>query len=151
MTRTLTTLPQMERVLFLRKMPLFADLPPEDLRPIAAIAEEEAFADGETLAEQGDAGDAAHLIVSGEVSIVLRRGNDPARPVAVRGPGEVIGEMALIASRPRMASLVARGPVRVLTIGRRQFESLLRERPEISLAVMRVLCQRLTDREAGEL
>jgi HEAT repeat protein len=151
MTRTLTTLPLMERVLFLRKMPLFADLPPEDLRPIASIAEEDAFADGEILAQQGDPGDTAHLIVSGEVSIVVRRGKDSAKPVAVRGPGEVIGEMALIASRPRMASLVAKGPVRVLTIARRQFEALLRERPEISLAVMRVLCQRLTDREAQDV
>jgi CRP-like cAMP-binding protein len=47
-----------------------------------------------------------------------------------------------------MAALAARGPVRLLTIGRRQFEAILRERPETSLAVMRVLCQRLADREA---
>ena len=65
--------------------------------------------------------------------------------------GDVIGEMAVIASKPRMASLVARGPVRVLTIGQREFEALLRERSEISLAVMRVLCQRLADRDAEGL
>jgi CRP-like cAMP-binding protein len=45
-----------------------------------------------------------------------------------------------------MAALVAKGPVRLLTIARRQFESILRERPETSLAVMRVLCQRLAER-----
>jgi CRP-like cAMP-binding protein len=58
----------------------------------------------------------------------------------------VIGEMAVITSQPRMAALVAKGPVRLLTIARRQFESILRERPETSLAVMRVLCQRLAER-----
>jgi hypothetical protein len=144
MTRTLTTLPVMERVMFLHKVPLFADLPPQDLKPVASIAEEDAFADGETIAERGEPGDAMHIIVSGEVEIVVRR---DAGPLAVRGPGEVIGEMAVIASRPRMASLMARGQVRVLSIGRREFEALLRERPEISLAVMRVLCDRLADRD----
>ena len=151
MTRTLTTLPLMERVMFLRRVPLFVDLPPPDLKPIAMIAEEDAFPDGETIAEQGEPGDAMHIIVSGEVSIVLSGGQRAEQSLAVRMPGEVIGEMALISSKPRMASLVARGPVRVLTIGQRAFEALLRERPEISIAVMRVLCQRLADRDAEGL
>jgi CRP-like cAMP-binding protein len=89
-----------------------------------------------------------HIIVSGEVSVVVRPGQDKGHSLAVRVPGDVIGEMAVIASKPRMASLLARGPVRVLTIGRPEFEALLRERSEISLAVMRVLCQRLVDRDA---
>jgi len=151
MTRTLTTLPLMERVMFLRKVPLFADLPPPDLKPIASIATEDAFWDGETIAEQGEPGDSMYIIVTGEVGVIAARGKNVGQPLAVRVPGDVIGEMAVIASKPRMASLVARGPVRVLTIGQREFEALLRERPEISLAVMRVLCQRLTDRDAEGL
>jgi HEAT repeat protein len=145
MTQTLTTLPLMERVLFLRKVPLFAELPPSDLQPIAAIAEEHSYADGETIAEQGDPGDAMHIIVSGEVAIVVAG----ARTIALRSSGDVIGEMAVITSQPRMAGLVAKGPVRVLSIARRQFEAILRERPETSLAVMRVLCQRLAERASS--
>ena len=144
MTETLATLPLMERVLFLRKVPLFAELPPPDLQPIALIAEEHSYADGETIAEQGDPGDAMHVIVSGEVSIDVERDGEQST-IAVRSPGDVIGEMAVITSRPRMAGLVARGPVRVLTIARPQFESILRERPETSLGVMRVLCERLAE------
>jgi CRP-like cAMP-binding protein len=53
--------------------------------------------------------------------------------------------MAVITSQPRMAGLVAKEPVRVLSIGRRQFEAIIRERPETSLGVMRVLCQRLAE------
>jgi CRP/FNR family transcriptional regulator, cyclic AMP receptor protein len=140
MTQTLATLPLMERVLFLRKVPLFAELPPPDLQPIAVIAEEHSYADREMIAEQGDPGDAMHIIVSGEVSIVVT-----GRTIAVRSSGDVIGEMAVITSQPRMAGLIAKGPVRVLSIGRRQFESILRERPETSLGVMRVLCQRLAE------
>jgi CRP-like cAMP-binding protein len=53
--------------------------------------------------------------------------------------------MAVITSQPRMAGLVARGDVRVLSIARPQFESILRERPETALGVIRVLCQRLAE------
>ena len=51
----------------------------------------------------------------------------------------------MITSEPRIAGLVARGSVRVLSIDRRRFEAILRERPETSLAVIRVLCQRLAE------
>jgi HEAT repeat protein len=144
MTQTLDTLPLMQRVLFLRKVALFAELPPPDLKPIAVVAEEHAFSDGDTIAEQGDPGDAMHIIVSGDVSIVVTS-DGRARTIAVRSSGDVIGEMAVITSRPRMAGLVATGPVRVLSIGRPQLESILRERPETSLGVIRVLCQRLAE------
>ena len=56
--------------------------------------------------------------------------------------------MALISQGPRVASLVASGHVRVLCIDQKQFEGMLRERPEISLAVMRVLIARLKESEA---
>ncbi len=147
MTQTLATLPLLERVLFLRKVPLFTDLPPQDLKPIAAIATEHSYADADTIAEQGAPGHEMHIIVSGYVMVILREPNGHQEVIAVRSEGEVIGEMAVITSAPRMASLAAKGPVRLLTIGRRDFEALLRERPETSLALMRVLCQRIADRE----
>jgi CRP-like cAMP-binding protein len=109
------------------------------------IAQEHIFGDGETIAEQGDLGDAMHIIVSGEVSIVVKE-PERERTLALRSAGDVIGEMAVITSQPRMAALIAKGSVRLLTIGQRQFESILRERPETSLAVMRVLCQRIAER-----
>jgi len=127
---------------------LFADLPPQDLRPIAEVATEHSFDDGDAIAGQGETGDQMHVIVSGHVLVVVDE-SGATRTLAVRTEGDVIGEMAVITSRPRMAGLVARGPVRLLSIARRPFEAILRERPEISLAVMRVLCERLADRDAG--
>ena len=53
MTETLSTLSTMERVLFLRKVPLFSALPPPDLEPIASIAREQAFADGDDRRARG--------------------------------------------------------------------------------------------------
>jgi Cyclic nucleotide-binding domain/HEAT repeats/TLC ATP/ADP transporter len=148
MTETLTTMPLVERVLFLRRVPLFTGLPPQDLVPIATIASEHSYADADTIAEQGEPGDEMHIIVTGYVMVILREPNGHRQVLAVRSAGDVIGEMAVITSGPRMASLAARGPVRLLSIERRQFEAMLRERPETSLALLRVLCQRLVDREA---
>jgi HEAT repeat protein len=145
MTQTLTTLSPMERVLFLRKVPLFSELPPLDLKPIASIAEEHAFADGDTIARQGEEGDEMYIIVSGEVSVAVRDRGLAGRIVAVRSAGDAVGEMSVITNEPRLADLVARGPVRMLTIDRRRFESILRERPETALGVIRELSRRLAE------
>ncbi len=88
-----------------------------------------------------------HIIVSGAVSVIVRNDGDH-HVVAVRSSGDVVGDMAVVTSEPRMAGLVARGDVRVLSIARPQFESILRERPAIALSVIRVLCQRLAESSA---
>src|SRR5829696_8923010 len=145
MTHTLTTqVPLVERVIFLRKVPLFAALPPQELDPIAAVAEEEFFSGGELLAVRGEPGDTLYVIVDGQVQVL---GADE-QELAVRGSGDFIGEMAVISSKPRVASLVAMSDVRVLELHKPAFEAILRERPETALAMMRVLCDLLA-RYAG--
>ena len=141
MTHTLTTtVPLVDRVIFLRKVPLFAALPPQDLEPIAAVAEEYLFPEGEMLAAEGEPGDTMYVIVEGEVRVLGSDGEE----LAVRGPGDFIGEMAVILSRPRTASLLASSAVRVLELRKAAFEAILRERPETAIAMMHVLCERLT-------
>ena len=58
--------------------------------------------------------------------------------------GDVVGEMSIITRNPRVASLIAEDDVRTLRIGRQEFESMIRERPDVSLAMMRVLAERLS-------
>jgi HEAT repeat protein len=151
MTNAPTTLSDMERVLFLRKVPLFVELPPQDLKGLAEISEERSYVDGETIAGEGEAGDELHIVVEGEVR-VLRQGSNSAEEaeLARRAPGDVVGEMALITQEPRMASLVASGDVLTLSVGRKEFESVLRERPDIAIAVIRVLSQRLVEGARGQ-
>jgi len=145
MTEVPATLSDMERVLFLRKVSLFADLPPRDLSRVAAIAEERAYTDGETIAEQGEQGDELHIVVAGTVRVVRSEPPSPGAELARRTQGEVVGEMALITQEPRMASLLASGDVRTLRVGRVEFEGVLRERPDTAIAVIRVLSQRLVE------
>ena len=146
MTDALATMSDVERVLFLRKVPLFAELAPQDLQRVAAVADERAFVDGETIAGQGEPGDEAHIVVDGEVRVLrVDPGTDSESELARRTQGDVVGEMALITQEPRMASLVASGEVRTLRLGRKEFEGVLRERPDTAIAVIRVLSQRLVE------
>jgi HEAT repeat protein len=146
MTDAIATMSDVERVLFLRKVPLFAELAPQDLRRIAAVADERAFVDGETIAGQGEPGEELHIVVDGEVRVLrVDPGAGSEVELARRTQGDVVGEMALITQEPRMASLVASGDVRTLRLGRKEFEGVLRERPDTAIAVIRVLSLRLVE------
>ena len=146
MGRSRTSMSPMERVLALRRIPLFAELSPLDLQRVAGIAEERTYADGDVIASEGELGEELHIVLAGSVG-VLRDGGGAA--IARRGPGDVVGEMSIITREPRVASLVAEGDVRTLRIGHREFESMIRERPDVALAVMRVLAERLGAETAG--
>lgn len=139
---SLPTMSIMERILSLRRVSLFANLAPSELKQIASIADEHYFTDGEVIAYQGETGDAMYIIVLGEVQVV-REKDGQTTELARRTAGDYVGEMAIISREPRMASLIAAGDVRILYITQKQFESMLRERPEISLGVMRGLISRL--------
>lgn len=141
---TIATLSLMDRIIFLKRVPLFANLSPVDLKQVASIAEEEFFSDGEEITHEGDVGDVMFVIVSGEVKVCSNR-DGREREIAQRRTGDYVGEMSIIGREPRMASLVAIGDVRMLCIDQKSFEGLIRERPDVSLAVMRVLSQRLKE------
>ncbi len=144
---TLATIPLLERILFLRRVPLFADLAPADLKRVAAIADEQLYADGAVVFRQGDPGDDLFVVVGGEMR-VLREDGGARREIARRKRGEYVGEMALLSGEARNATLAAAGDTRLLRIERRQFEGILRERPETGLAVIAVLCARLSEATA---
>jgi HEAT repeat protein len=146
--KTLPTLSMMERILFLRRVALLADLGPADLKAVAEVTDEYLFSSNELIAEQGEPGEELFIIVSGQIDVRTNGRQGPGREIARRKPGEVVGEMALLDQQPRMASLVAEGEVRVLRIEQRVFVDLLRTRPEISLGVIRVLSQRLRESAA---
>jgi HEAT repeat protein len=140
----LATLSLMDRILCFRRVPLFANLSTLDLKQVAALAEEEVFSDGEELCREGEVGDMLFVIVKGVVKIFTER-NGIENEIARRNEGDVVGEMAIIGREPRSASMKAVGDVRTLCIDQKSFEGLIRERPDVSLAVMQVLSQRLKE------
>jgi HEAT repeat protein len=140
----IVTLSLMERILFLKRVPLFANLSPADIKQVAALAQEESFSDGVKIVREGEIGDLMFIIVSGEVRVTMTQGQSEVE-IARRKAGEYVGEMALISREPRSASVIAVGHVRALSIDQKSFESLLRDRPDASLAVIQVLTERLKE------
>ena len=140
----LATLSLMERILFLKRVPLFENLSPTDLKQVASLAEEDVFSDGEEMVHEGDVGDVMFIIVSGEVRVCSTRDGQEIE-IARRNSGDYVGEMAMISREPRMASLFAVGDVRVLSIDQKSFEGLLRERPDVSWSVIQMLNKRLKE------
>ena len=143
----IATLSLMERILFFKRVPLFANLSPSDIKQVAAVAEEVSFSNGDVLVKEGEVGDVMFIIASGEVSVVTTKDQKEVE-LARRNVGEYVGEMALISKEPRIATVKAIGNVHALFINQKSFESILRDRPGVSLAVIQVLCERL--KEVGQ-
>jgi CRP/FNR family transcriptional regulator len=142
--QVLTTL---EKVLFLRKVDLFKDLDVRALTAIASIAEERLVEEGEVLCSEGDVGDSMFCIVDGLIRVLKRRHDGTALELAVVGPPEVLGEMALFEDKPRSASLKASEKTTVLVISGGAFLEIMHEYPMVGVSASRILSRRL--REAG--
>ena len=129
-----------EKVLFLKSIDLFHALPSEELAQIAEIAEEVPFGSGDPVFTEGETGDALYLVVEGAVRV--HRGD---KQLAQLGERDVFGEMAVLDSEPRSASVTVIDDAVLLKIGRDDFRDILGERPEIAMGVMKVLTYRLRE------
>jgi CRP-like cAMP-binding protein len=141
---TLQTISTLERILLLREVPIFADLSPEDLKQVAEIAQEQWIPDGTIICRDGEQGDSMYIIVAGQVQI-LKGAEGNEKILAVRGQGDFVGEMAIIESGPRVATLRAQGDVRALVIEGGAFNAILRDRQAVAISVMRTLSRRLRE------
>ena len=141
---TLKTVSVLERILLLREIPIFADLSPEDLELMANIAREEWYPQNTIVLQQGEEGNVMFVIVEGRLDVV-RMVDGAEQVLAQRGPGDFVGEMAVIESAPRLATLRTQTDVRVLAIDGETFKGILRERPDVSFAVLRNISRRLRE------
>ncbi len=128
----------------LREVPLFDSLDDGFIELIARLARVRTVGRNEVLFEQGEEGRELIVLLSGLLRVrahTAEQHEDITLTVVV--PGEVLGEMALLDGGVRSASVDAIEDSVVVTISRDVFTRLLREEPELSLAVMRSLVQRL--------
>ena len=136
----------------LRQVPLFRKIDPSKLRLLAFISDRVSFHPGESLCEQGETGDSAFIVVSGEADVLVNT-DLGERKVASIGSNDIVGEIAILCDVPRTATVSATSEMEVLTIAKDNFLKLLEEFPEMSLEVMRVLAARLerTTRDLANL
>ena len=126
----------------LRRVPFFAEIEPSKLKLLAFMSERVAFDPGMPLFRQGDPGDAAYLIISGEAEVVAET---PAGPLvlATLGANEIVGEMAILGNVPRAATVRAKDRLITLRISKEPFMRMVREFPSMAVAMMQELAERL--------
>jgi CRP/FNR family cyclic AMP-dependent transcriptional regulator len=126
------------RAALLAAAPLLAGVDEEGLASVAARVVEVEFDSGQVIARQGDVGTGFFIVASGSVRVVR-----DGETIATLGPGEFFGELSVLDGQPRTAQVLAAEPTVVLGLASWDFEAVVRERPEVALAVMRGLASRL--------
>jgi signal transduction histidine kinase len=111
------------------------------------MAEPVSLRAGDVLIKQGELGDAAYVVISGEFEIQKQTGQSLIK-IDVRNPGDVVGEMALLSQTPRNASVIARTDCEVLRIPQEAFERLLSSSTTAALAVLHWVIARLSQNES---
>jgi CRP-like cAMP-binding protein len=126
----------------LRQVPMFRDIDPARLKLLAFTSERVQYAGGQRFFSQGDASDAAYLILDGSANVLLDTPGGEIK-VAELGSNALVGEMGILSESSRSATIVAAEPTTALRIDKRVFLELLAQFPQIALAVMRELADRL--------
>jgi CRP-like cAMP-binding protein len=120
---------------------LFAGLTPEDVEGIARFGEPVTFEADHAIFESGDGGDAMYVITEGEARV------DVGGRSHVLGPGDVFGEMALLAPGKRMATVRAVSAVAALQVPADAFQAFLLQHPAVGISIMKQLVIRLREVE----
>ncbi len=120
-------------------------LPPAELQAIVPLLRPLQAQPKEVLCREGTSGDAFYMIVSGEAEVLKGR-----KVIAVLGPGQVFGEMALLTGEPRSATVVARTPMELYQLRQEHFDQLLGCSPHLAGALSRALAQRLRSATASQ-
>jgi CRP-like cAMP-binding protein len=128
------------KVDLIRHVPLFASCSKSELRKIASLADEIDIPEGRVLITEGERGREFFVLVEGRVDVTAKKVS-----VHTLQSGDFFGEMALVSSAPRNATVTALTPLRLLVITDRDFRSLLKESPSIQLKVLNSLADRLAE------
>lgn len=131
----------------LRKSPLFQGLSDEELQQLMDMAEPVSLHAGDVLIKQGETGDSAYVVISGEFEIQKQSGQSLIK-IDVRNPGDVVGEMALLAHTPRSASVISKTDGEVLRIPQDAFLKLLSSSTTAAMAILHWVMARLNQNEA---
>jgi CRP/FNR family cyclic AMP-dependent transcriptional regulator len=135
-----------DNVELLKKVELFAGLKPEAITLIAKVATEETHALGTKIFQFGDAGDKLYLILEGQVRISREVPGMGEEALAVLGPGQVFGEMALLDESPRSADARVHTRCRVLAIPKDGFDDLLFMHKDLAYEVLWSMVRMLVGR-----
>ena len=140
-----TDTPQLNHEQLLEKVPLFRCLTASELALVADLCSERSYRKGSFLCHEGDEGDRFFIVLRGEIEVRTREGGD--RVINRHGPGEYLGELALMTSGKRTASLRVSKSARVLVLDCASFQRHFMRNAKVLEHMARVLGHRLANRE----
>ena len=127
----------------LDKVPLFAGLDAEVLAELATVMKRRSFRAGEIIFHRDDPGQVLYVLREGKVKIYLTSQDGQEVALAIFGPGDYFGELALLDGQPRSASAIAIEQAETFSLQRSDFINAVMRHPRIAVQVMNVLSRRL--------
>ncbi|MFL5930606.1 MAG: cyclic nucleotide-binding domain-containing protein, partial [Gaiellaceae bacterium] len=119
-------------------VPLFSRCSKKELSEIARIADEIDLAEGKQLTKEGGRGREFFVLVEGNADVRRKR-----RKIGTLGPGDFLGEIALVTKTPRTATVTTTSPVRALVVSEQNFRRLLEGSPQVQIKVLEALAERV--------
>ena len=124
--------------------PLLADLPADEVRQVLSIARRRTFSKGEVVFHRDDPADSLHLVAKGKFAIRVMTYLGESVTLAVRGPGDSFGEMALVSEgRRRAATVAALEDAETFAVYQADFHRLRREQPAVNEVLIAFLAEEI--------
>ena len=127
----------------LRKHPYFCDLDPEAFDQLCRYAKHSTLKRGTTIVSKGDPGNSLIAVISGTVKISVSSPDGRSAIFNLIGPGEIIGEIAVLDGQARTADATANTNCEIFVIDRREFLPFVRSHPELAMKFIELLCAKL--------
>jgi len=122
----------------LRSIPLFEGIERKDLERLARSFRERSFHEGDVVTKEGEPGTGFFVILEGSAHVTVR-----GQTVATLGPGDALGEMALLDEGPRSATVVAATDLRCIALTPWEFRPFIEEYPTVAWTLLQTLARRL--------
>jgi CRP/FNR family transcriptional regulator len=132
-----------DRVGLLGRVPVFAELGPDDLALVAELCHPRRFAAGEVIFREGDASNTCYLVRSGHARALREHGDGRQLALATFGPGDIFGELAMFDDERRSATVEAIEPLEALAVMGADMRRLMARRPQLAIALAAALSRRL--------
>jgi CRP-like cAMP-binding protein len=126
----------------LTRVPLFSAVKPKDLKKLGKRMTERSFSEGDTVTAEGKSGLGFFVIEDGNATVSVG-----GRIIRTLGPGEHFGEVALIDSGPRSATIIATTDLTCRGMSAWEFRPFVEEHPEVAWALLETLVGRLREAE----
>ena len=130
-----------ERVILLKEIPIFAEIPDSDLAELADRLREQRVDADTTILVEGELGTSMYVVASGTVRV-----HYGDQEVARMGEGSVFGELAVLDPQPRVASVTAVDETLLFSVEQDSLYELMAEHPVMLRGIIKILCERLRER-----